>query len=795
MPITRLEYIFMSASRHSSHASPHHKNQKQPKPPRRWAWLWLLLVVPLLAALAGLGALVVYSIPLDQQIRAEFEGRRWALPARVFARPLELYAGLPLTQAALERELGLLHYRQGDTQATGEFRRQDGGLIIHTRGFPFADGHEPARRVRVHFDGGRISRLGDVSSGESLGIMRLEPSLIANIYPAHGEDRVLVRLDEVPQSLIDALLATEDRKFYEHVGIDFIAVFRAAVANLQAGRTVQGGSTVTQQLVKNYFLTRERSLRRKFNEAIMALLLERHYSKADILEAYLNEVYLGQDGSRAIHGFGLAAQFYFQRHLSELSVEHMALLVAVIRGPSYYDPRRHPQRALERRNRVLDMMVAQGVLDSTNASQARARPLGVTEKAPSGVTPFPAFVQLVREQLRRDYAEEVLQSEGLLIFTTLDPLVQLHAEEALTNRLTELEKARRMEEGTLQGAVVVTTTDSGGEVLALVGDRQVRYAGFNRALNAQRPIGSLIKPVVFLAALERPHEYTLASLLDDNPLEVRMPHGATWTPRNYDRQFHGQVTLMEALVRSYNVSTARLGLSLGLERVVTQFERMVPGKWPAPYPSLLLGAVELTPFEVAQMYQGIAAGGYSAPLRAIREVLSADGVLLQRYPLSLRTVADPAAVYLLTAALHEVTRRGTAASLQNVLPRDKAVAGKTGTTDELRDTWFAGYSGEHLAVVWVGRDDNQSTGLTGASGALRVWGDLMKPLLRRGLEQPPPQGIEWYLIDQHSGLLANDDCEQTTWMPFIQDFVPTDWAPCARPASPHPDTNDTPVIF
>lgn len=779
----------------ASRSSPNLRHSARLRPSRQRGWLWLLFLVPLLGVLAGLGALVLYSIPLDQQIRAEFEGRRWALPARVFARPLELYAGLPLTQAALERELGLLHYRRGDTQATGEFRVQDGGVIIHTRGFPFADGHEPARRVRVHFEGGRISRLGDVSSGESLGIMRLEPSLIANIYPAHGEDRVLVRLEDVPQSLIDALLATEDRKFYEHLGIDFIAVFRAAVANLQAGRTVQGGSTITQQLVKNYFLTRERSLRRKFNEAIMALLLERHYSKADILEAYLNEVYLGQDGSRAIHGFGLAAQFYFQRHLSELSAEHMALLVAVIRGPSYYDPRRHPQRALERRNRVLDMMVAQGALDSASASQARARPLGVTEKAPSGMTPFPAFVQLVREQLRRDYAEEVLQSEGLLIFTTLDPLVQLYAEEALSNRLRQLETARRMTEGTLQGAVVVTTTDSGGEVLAVVGDRQVRYAGFNRALNAQRPIGSLIKPVVFLAALERPHEYTLATLLDDDPLEVRMPHGATWAPRNYDRQFHGQVTLMDALVRSYNVSTARLGLSLGLEQVVTQFERMVPGKWPAPYPSLLLGAVELTPFEVAQMYQGIAAGGYSAPLRAIREVLSAEGALLQRYPLSLRQVADPAAVYLLTAALHEVTRRGTAASLQNVLPRDKAVAGKTGTTDELRDTWFAGYSGEHLAVVWVGRDDNQSTGLTGASGALPVWGDLMKPLLRRGLEQPPPQGIEWYLIDQQTGLLANDDCEQTTWMPFVQAFIPSDWAPCARPASPPPEANDTPTIF
>ncbi|MCG5525481.1 penicillin-binding protein 1B [Ectothiorhodospira haloalkaliphila] len=736
-------------------------------------------------ALLGLGALVGlggYTLHLDQQIRSQFEGKRWSLPARVFARPLEIYVGLDLDRETLEQELQLLHYHPGQ-EGGGRYARRGDSLVLNTRGFPFADGYEPARSVRVSFSDGRVSGLEDLEQGNSLPLLRLEPALIANIYPSHGEDRLLVQLDDVPEELIRTLLTVEDRKFYEHRGVDPAGIARAALANLRAGRTVQGGSTLTQQLVKNYFLTHDRSWGRKFNEAIMALLLEWRYDKDEILEAYLNEVFLGQDGMRAIHGVGMASQFYFQRQLSELGTAEMALLVGIIRGPSFYDPRRRPERAMERRNLVLTLLESEGHLESDQASAARERPLNVSANPPSGVTPFPAFVQLLRDQLRRDYRDADLQEEGLLIFTTLDPIKQLATEQALVRRLARLEQDRGLPEGSLQGAVVVTRPDN-GEVLAVVGDRQVRQAGFNRALQARRPVGSVIKPMVYLAALSHPQRYSLATLLEDEPFTVELDNGDTWTPRNASREFYGQVTAQESLVRSYNVATTRLGMDLGVGRVVEQIRRLGIRQDLPAYPSLLLGAVDMSPLEVTGLYQGLASGGYHVPLRAIREVMDREGQLLQRYSLSLRQAADEKAVYLVTAALHEVTRSGTGRRLQSSLPEGLAVAGKTGTTGEMRDAWFAGYSGDALAVVWVGRDDNQPMGLTGSSGALPVWSDVMQAVSRRGLMPSVPEGVAWRLIDAETGLLAEEGCETAQWMPFIDGSAPMQRSECGVQTPP-----------
>ncbi|OOG25916.1 penicillin-binding protein 1B [Thioalkalivibrio denitrificans] len=748
------------------------RRRRKVRQPRR---IWRGALLGLLLGILGLGGYTVY---LDYEIRSQFEGKRWAVPARVFARPLELYPGRALEPAQLTRELELIHYRRGDAIRGGEFREQGGRFLISTRGFPFADGAEPPRRLSVELRDGRVRAITELETGQSASLARLEPALIANIYPRHGEDRVLVRLDEVPELLVEALIAVEDRKFYEHRGLDFSAIARAALANLRAGRTVQGGSTITQQLVKNYFLTHDRTLRRKVNEAIMAVLLEWRYEKSEILEAYLNEVYLGQDGDRAIHGFGLASQFYFQRRLDELHPEQLALLVAMVRGPSYYDPRRRAERATARRNLVLEILEGQGALNPQAAARARTRPLGVSVRPPSGVTPFPAFLDLVRAQLRRDYREQDLQSEGLLIFSTLDPGIQLASEGAVADRLNRIEGTRGLEVGTLQAGVVVSAVDS-GEVLAVVGDRNPRHAGFNRAINARRPVGSLLKPAVYLAALSRPSEYTLATLLDDGPLTVRLDNGDEWTPRNYDREHHGLVPALEALVHSYNVATARLGLSLGLAPVIEQLQRLGVKRSLQPYPSLLLGAVEFSPFEMTHMYQSLAAGGFETPPRAIREVMDAEGRLLNRYPMDLRQAADPAAVYLVTAALHEVTRRGTGAALNGLLPADLPVAGKTGTTDDNRDAWFAGYAGDVLSVVWVGRDDNIPMGLSGASGALPVWADLMRGISRRGLDPIRPEGMEWLLIDPANGLRAVEGCEGALWMPFMAGSAPAGISPCA----------------
>jgi penicillin-binding protein 1B len=723
--------------------------------------------------------MVAYVVYLDFSVRHHFEGKRWSLPARVFARPLELFEGQALNAASLQRELELLRYRRVvGQQSPGEYRRDGNHFTLHTRGFAFAADHEPAHVLTLAIDDGRVVALRDAVTGAEVSLARIEPLLIANIYPTHNEDRLLVKLEDVPQLLIDGLIAVEDRQFYEHIGVSPASIARAAMANLRAGRTVQGGSTITQQLVKNFYLSNERTLTRKANEAVMALLLEWHYDKNAILEAYLNEIYLGQDGARSIHGFGLASEFYFQRRLDQLEKHQLALLVAIVKGASYYDPRRHPERARQRRDLVLDLLHAQGHLSDAELAAAKGRGLDVVPSPPSGVTPFPAYLDVVREQLRRDYHEDDLRSEGLFIFTNMDPAVQVTAEDALTRRLPQLERGRGLPGNSLQGAMVVTAAEQ-GEIVAVVGDRDPRYAGFNRALNAHRPIGSLIKPAVYLTALSRPDDYTLMTQVDDGPLEVHLADGQVWAPRNYDEQHHGEVSLLEALVNSYNVSSARLGLSVGLPRVAATVQALGVERPINPYPSMLLGAVDLSPLEVSQMYQTLAAGGYRAPLRAIRQVMDRNGQVLQRYPLEVEEAVDPGAAYLVTMALHEVTRRGTAQSLQGRLPDDLQTAGKTGTTDDLRDSWFAGFTGSHLAVTWVGRDDNQPTGLTGSTGALPVWADVIDAIPTRSLAPLRPETVTWALVDPQTGLAAERYCPSAEWVPFIIGSVPTETSPCA----------------
>ena len=719
-----------------------------------------------------------YVVYLDYSVRTHFEGKRWSLPARVFARPLELFEGQQLTAASLERELELLHYRRVlRPQSPGEYRRDKNSFTLYTRGFSFAADTEASHLLTLTLANGELVALRETPTGAPVAIARVDPLLIANIYPQHHEDRLLVQLEEVPELLRQGLLAVEDRHFYEHHGVNPASIARALVANLRAGRAVQGGSTITQQLVKNFYLTNERTLRRKINEAIMAVLLDWHYEKDEILEAYMNEIYLGQDGARSIHGFGLASQFYFQRRLDQLEKHQVALLVAIVKGASYFDPRRHPERAKERRNLVLEVMHREGYLTDAQLAASKGRGLDVVAEAPSGVTPFPAYLEVVRAQLQRDYREEDLRSEGLFIFTTMDPGVQVAGEEAIRSRLAQIEGARAAASG-LQAAMVVTTAEQ-GEIVAVIGDRDPRYAGFNRALAARRPIGSLIKPAVYLTALQQPQQYTLLTRVDDGPLEVRLSQDQLWVPTNYDDLSHGEVTLLDALVNSYNISTARLGLSMGLESVAATVHALGIEHPINPYPSMLLGAVDLTPLEVSQMYQTIAAGGYQTPLRAIRQVMDRNGQVLQRYPFTVRETVDPGATYIVTTALNEVTRRGTARALQQLLPERLQVAGKTGTTNDLRDSWFAGYTGSHLAVVWVGRDDNAPTGLTGASGALPVWADLMRNIPTRPLAPSRPENVTWVLVDPETGLAAESYCPGAEWVPFIVGSEPTEKAPCA----------------
>jgi len=728
------------------------------------------------AALALAFAASVFTLYLDSRVRSEFEGRRFALPARIYARPLELHVGLRIAQPDVEQELRDLGYpevaREGES---GWFARSGNELEIALRPFVFWDGPQPAKRLRVAFEGGAVTALRD-AGGAELPLARLEPLPIGGIYPANNEDRVLVRLGEVPQHFVQALIAAEDRQFYSHRGFDPRALARAALS--LASDKVQGGSTITQQLVKNFFLTPERTLQRKLTELIMAVLLELHYDKTEILETYLNEIYFGQDRDRAIHGIGLAAQFYFGKEVQHLTLAEAALLVGMVKGPAYYDPYRHPQRALERRNLVLRETREQGSITMEQYAAARATELGVTRKPAMGTSPYPSFLQLVHRQMRRDYDEADLRSEGLRIFTTLDPRVQRAAESALTRRLAQYDKEHRFGEPGLEGAVVVTDPQS-GEVQALVGGRDVRYRGFNRALDAARPVGSLLKPAIYLTALSEPSRYTLLTPIDDGPFVWKSRGAPDWEPANYDRKFHGAVPLRVALAQSYNVATARLGTELGLERVLANVRRLGVERELQPFASALLGATDLSPLEVAQMYLTIASGGWRAPLRAIREVTTQEGRPLQRYPLAVEQAFAPEPMYLLTAAMQDVVREGTAQGLKNFLPPELAVAGKTGTTDEQRDAWFAGFTGDRLGVVWIGYDDNRAARLTGAGAALPVWGEMMAALAPEPLALAKPDRIELVWIDPQTGLRGSMSCAGALELPFVQGSAPEARAPCS----------------
>ena len=697
---------------------------------------WLVLI-GIGVGLAG----VLYGIHLDKVVRGKFEGKRWALPARVYARPLELFVGRPLTSDQLQAELQRLSYREkAAADHEGSYTRDGTRFLLRTREFRFWDGLEPSRLLSVDLADGVVSGLRSGDGGADLALLRMDAALIASIYPTHNEDRVLVRRKDLSEMMVSTLMAVEDRNFYSHFGVDPKGILRAAYNNMRAGRVVEGASTITQQLVKNFYLTHERSFKRKLNEAYMAFLLERRYSKDEILETYANEIFLGQDGSRSINGFGLAANFYFNRDLNELDIPQTALLVGLIKGPSAYNPIKRPDRALTRRNLVIDLMQQEGVIDAGRAAQAKDTPLGLREGGGRPTGDYPAFLQLVRRQLQRDYQEDDLRSEGLRIFTTLDPLVQVQAEEAIRTRLPKLEKSKRLEAGSLESAAVVTSVAQ-GEVLALVGGRRAAYQGFNRALDAVRSIGSLVKPAVYLTALSDPSRYTLVSVIQDRPIHLRTGDGKVWEPKNYDHKVNGSVRLYSALVRSLNLATVNLGLDVGVERVADTLYRMGVQRRFNPVPAILLGSVSLSPLEVAQVYQTIAAEGFRAPLRAIREVVGASGKPLNRYPLSVEEAVDSKAAYLTGWAMRQVVKQGTARSLAKRLPKDMTMAGKTGTTDEMRDSWFAGFSGDKVAVVWVGRDDNKPTKLSGASGALRVWGDIMTSIENQSLSDFAPEGI------------------------------------------------------
>ena len=748
-----------------------HRRRAKPKSflKRSLFKFFLLLATLLIAVLAA------YTFYLDRVLLQKFEGKRWSVPSRVYARALELYPQKPLTADKLQAELDLIGYQPGtDGHSPGTYQRQNDRFVVSTRAFRHWDSKEPGRSIALNFKNKKLATVTDLETKEPLNLIRLEPMLIGIIHPAHREDRVLVRLEALPPKLIIALQAVEDRKFASHHGIDFRGIARAAWANLRAGKVVQGGSTLTQQLVKNFFLGSERTLTRKFNEAIMALLLELRYDKEEILEAYANEIYLGQDGNRAIHGFGLAAQFYFNKPSEELTLAESSLLVAILRGPAYYNPRRHAERALKRRNRVIEILWRDGLIEREEALTAQAEMLGVTPKPNLGNSRYPAFMELVKRQLQQEYRAEDLRSEGLRIFTSLDPLIQQVSERILTSQIKQLEP----QPGMLEGGLLISRLGS-AEVSAVVGGRDPRFEGFNRALDIQRPVGSLLKPALYLTAVAQSRRYTLASLIEDQPVELKQSDGSIWSPANYDGESHGLVTLTEALINSYNQAAVRLGLDLGIDQVVETINLLGIEKQIQPYPAVTLGSLELAPLDIAQMYQTLGDQGFYTPLRAVREVLDAQHKPLQRFPLETEQRFASEHVYLVNEGLRIALRQGTGQSVGKHLSANSPLAGKTGTTDDLRDSWFAGFGRDYTAVVWLGNDENAITGLTGASGALTVWADIMRQIETPEGSTILPMNIETAFIDTETGLLAGSNCQQSYELPFIEGTAPVKSAPCA----------------
>jgi penicillin-binding protein 1B len=729
---------------------------------------------------------------LDRELVERFAGRRWDLPSRIYSDSFVAYAdsGVPL-ELLLER-LRLVGYRavSAEPERPGEFRFDPGAgiLEVYLRRFAYPGRVAEPVPVAVRGSSGRIVGIERRDTGEALPSIEIEPEALAGIYETVWEERRVVRLAELPSVLVKAVLAAEDRRFFEHPGIDLRGILRALLRNLAQRRVVEGGSTLTQQLVKNFFLTEARTWKRKLTEAVMALLLEHRLTKLEILETYLNEIYLGQRGAKGIYGVWEGARFYFGKDPRDLTLAEAAMLAGLIKAPGLYSPTRSPERALQRRSEVLAALYEAGEIGASEYAEALAEPLPKELPTVEG-TSAPYFVDFVRSELERRYPQDALTSQGFEIFTTLDPVLQREAERAVEKGLAELERRHPRlaadPEEPLQAALIALEPRS-GEILAMVGGRSYRKSQFNRATQARRQPGSVFKPIVFLAAMEEEERtlegrYLPTRRIQDEPF-TWFYGGRSWSPRNYRDLYFGEVTLRQALELSLNSATARIAQELGAERIRDMAIRLgFPEDLPA-LPSIALGAVEVSPFEVAQAFAAIANLGFRPEASAIRAVLDSEGAPLTQNPMRAEQVVSPRVAYLVTHLMEGAVDRGTARAIREA-GIDFAVAGKTGTTNEGRDAWFVGFTSDLVAVVWVGFDRERPLGLSGAQAALPIWIDFVKAATRWRKPAPflVPAGIERVAVDPASGLRATGRC------PVVVDEVFFSGEAPAEPCPLHPE--------
>lgn len=719
--------------------------------------LWFFLK----SAIVVLLTLLIYFIYLDSKITTLFSGQKWQVPAQLYARVLHLAPGVHLSQTQFVDELKRLQYRVDPRlNGPGQYQVEGNQVHVYRRAFDFADGAQAATLFTVEFAGDFVQGL--EKNGKSLAKAKMEPQLLQHLVTAEQEDRELVQVAQVPATIRNTLLLVEDRDFYSHHGVSPLSVLRALITNLQAGQTVQGGSTLTQQLAKNMYTNQERTLLRKVNEALIALVLDYRYSKDQILEAYFNEIFIGQFKDNPVHGLGLGSKLYFGKPLAELRPHEYALLIAIIKGPSYYDPRRFPERAAQRRDLIIHMMAEHGLLDAAQTKAALEQPLDVIPLGHHLKGKYPAYIDKVRQELREIVTDPQQLQAGLRVFTYLDPMAQLAAEQAVTARLAKLDAK-------IEVAVVATDYQKAG-LKAIVGGRNTSFAGYNRAISARRQIGSIIKPVVYLTALAQPTRFHLGSLLQDTPLSLRSG-SKNWQPHNYDKKFRGNVPLIEALSQSLNIPTIRLGLQLGLPSISDSLQKLGVQRSFHLQPSSLLGAVEMSPLEVAQMYQTIANKGVYRPLAAIEAVSAADGSTIYQRQAKGEQRFSSASLYLLQYAMQQSTQSGTAAALSTQFPASR-FAGKTGTSSDYRDSWFSGFDHETGLTVWLGRDDNQAIGLTGGSGALPVFMHYFQLNRPNSLFRGVPENVRRQFISTNSGRFVQDSCTNVLLLPVISGEMP-----------------------
>jgi penicillin-binding protein 1B len=729
------------------------------KKTKRYLILFLVLIL----------SFFTYVFYLKVTITSKIEGKKWNLPSRVYAAPFGIYPGQTVEGGHLFSRLERLGYHPapGGVRAKGDYSAHSDQIVIYLHDFPYPEEPFQGWVLQLDLSYGKITRMSRADTHEEVFFQELEPELIAGFFENTWEDRTLRKLNEIPPSLIHAVIAIEDERFYQHHGIDPRSIFRAFLTNLRSKEILQGGSTLTQQLVKNFFLNQKRTFSRKINEVIMALIIENRYDKQQILETYLNEIYWGQKGSVGIFGIGKASQFYFDKEVKELTVGEAALLAGIIQAPNHLDPRRNYKKAIDRKNVVLRKMLDLRWISVEEYRTALTEKIQIRE-IPEGGHSAPFFADLVRQQLSANYPASVLNTEGLNIFTTLDVEIQKMADEKLKKNLSLLEKSypalRSDPSKQLEGCLIAVSPHT-GHLIALAGGRNYQVNQFNHATQAHRQPGSIFKPMVYLTAFEQAVKkgrsadtITPASLLDDSPVTLTADD-KSWSPQNYDKAFHGNVTVRTALENSLNVPTVKLALKIGLDSIIQSARNLGIESPLRPTPSLALGSYEVTPLEMVSAYEVIANQGMKAEIQTIKQVTDTHHKILEGKTLEMREAFSPQAAFLVTRLLQGVIENGTGKRVKE-MGFQRPAAGKTGTTSEYNDAWFVGYTPDLLTLVWVGFDQGEKINLTGASAALPVWVDFMKEALEEfpGSDFSPPAHIRFVKVVPSTGLLWEPGC-------------------------------------